>query len=123
MKKILLSTILLFIFLAFTNGVPFIYSDGYAAFHTTQAVVEEGSFIYSEKPEYYDYRGHVIDLNLEGEFSVVYPPGAAIFNLPGQFIADLFEGDATIYTEYFKATNGHTLAEGFGFLITANIVG
>lgn len=125
MKKILFVTISLFIFLAFTNGVPFIYSDGYAAFHTTQAVVEEGSWVFSDKPEHYDYRGHVIDQNIEtGEYTVVYPPGTAIFNLPGQFIANLFENDsATIYTDYFKATNGHTLAEGFAFLITANIVG
>lgn len=125
MKKIFLATVSLFIFLAFTNGVPFIYSDGYAAFHTTQAIVEEGSWIYSERPEHYDYRGHVIDQNIDtGEYTVVYPPGTAILNIPGQFIADLLENDsATIYSDYFKATNGHTLAEGFGFLITANIFG
>lgn len=113
----------LFLLLLITNGVPFIYSDGYASYHTASAIVKEGSFIYDERPEHFDYRGHVIS-ERNGDYPVVYPPGSAIFNVPGMYLAQFFsDDDASIYNDYFKATNVHTLAEGSAYLFTATVIG
>lgn len=122
-KNALIFTILTFFALLITNGVPFIYSDGYASYHISYSIVNEKSFVQQEEPEYFDYRGHVIS-KFRDQYSVVYAPGAAILNAPGAFIAELFKSDsATIYTDFFMATNGHTVAEGISYLLTGTIFG
>ncbi|MCA9379179.1 hypothetical protein KC640_02010, partial [Candidatus Dojkabacteria bacterium] len=104
-----------------TNGVPFVYSDGYYYYHTARSIVDHGTFASSEKPEYFDYRGHAI-IYYNGKYGEVTTPGGALFLTPGLFISKLFRDPSqTIYNDYFLAFNGHTLLDGIMILLTAMI--
>lgn len=122
-KNVLISFIIGFIILFFTNGVPSVYSDGYCYYHIARSIVDQGSFVSVNKPEYYDYRGHVIAFS-GGVYKDVCSPGAAIVNVPGLFITKQFRDTTqTIYNDYFLGLNGHTLADGTSILLTAMFFG
>jgi len=112
---------LFFIAAFFTNGVPFILSDGFGSFHTTNCLIEEGSFACSNEPYYFsEYTYHTVSDYKTG-FVTVYAPGSAIVNLPLQFVANIID-NSSIENSVFVSTTGHTMLEGLGFLITASIL-
>lgn len=122
-KTVLVLTFIFFGLMLLTNGSFKIDSDGFASYHIAASLVKQGTVAPSQRPEYYNYRKHVIG-QFDGKYVTVYPPGAAFINTPGILIANLFQQQTTgVTTDYFMAANGHTLAEGIAFLVTAMIVG
>lgn len=121
-KKALLITIALFGILLITNGEPYVRSDGFCYYTISKSLINEHSFISTNRPEYWDYMGHVKE-TYNGKYISVCAPGSALFNLPGLIIANLLKGDRNINNDYFIAYNGHTILEGLSFLFTAMIVG
>lgn len=112
-----------FIFMFLTNGVPFIYSDGYCYYHVARSIVDQQSFVSKVAPEYLDYRGSVIAY-FRGAYGDVCMPGAALALVPGLEVSKLFRTpQQTIYTDYFMAENGHTLLDGYMVLLTATVCG
>lgn len=121
-KKALIATAVVFGLLLITQGEPFVRSDGFCYYTIDKSIIDQNSFISSTKPEYFDYMGHVKEVYNDKYISVC-SPGAALFNLPGQIIANLFKGDRNVNNDYFIAYNGHTIFEGIAFLITAMTIG
>lgn len=111
-----------FLFAIVTNGVPYIYSDGFGSYHTTQCLINEFSWACEEKPAYYpDYSAHSVGITND-KYSTVYVPGSALINLPGQIIANLINSETDPNSDFYIATNGHTLESGIAFLITASTI-
>jgi hypothetical protein len=119
-RKAFLSTTALFLILLVTNGVAYIYSDGYCYYHVSRSILDQGNFVSTDLPEYYDYRSHNIS-EFAGKYVTVCAPGNGIFNLPWLFAEKLLTGDKTVYNDYFKAFNGHTITAGLAIL-SANVV-
>ena len=109
-----------FAILFFTNAVPYVQSDGYCYYHIAKSLIDYGSFVSPERPEYYDYKGHVLT-QFNGNYVTVCSPGDALLNYPGLLIANKLKTDQTIYSDYFMALHGHTLAEGLSFIFTATL--
>lgn len=105
--------------LMFINGTPFYFGDAYGYYHTGKTLVNEGSFITSSQPPYYPYSAHGVYLREDGEYASAYPPGVSIMLYPFLKVASLFD-KGTIYTDYYKAFNGHSLADGLAS-ITASL--
>jgi hypothetical protein len=96
--------------ISFTWGSPYIFSDGYGYYHVAKSLIEEGNFVTPQKPEYYEYSGHGV-MEYKGNYVTVYSPGNAIYWLPFLSITNIFD-HSTIYNDYSKAFNGHSLADG-----------
>jgi hypothetical protein len=113
--------ILLLFLLIFTNGVPNIQSDGFGSFHTTQCLIKENSWACKHRPEYYpEASAHTVSY-YKNQYVTVYAPGSALFNLPGQIIANQLDRSKT-EDDSFKSRYGVSMIEGTFFLITALIV-
>lgn len=121
-KKALIATALIFGVLLITQGEPFVRSDGFCYYTIDKSIIDQNYFVSTQQPEYFNYMGHVKE-TFEGKYISVCSPGAALFNLPGLIVANLFKGDRGISNDYFIAYNGHTIFEGIAFLITAMVVG
>ncbi|BCX14148.1 MAG: hypothetical protein KatS3mg085_680 [Candidatus Dojkabacteria bacterium] len=114
--------IVIFVIFFVTNASPFIYYDGYGSYHTTQCLINEQRWACRAKPEYFPEHTYHAVSEFNGRYSTVYAPGSAIVNLPLQLFAQIFNGDRNMYNDLFTATNGHTLFEGVGFLLTASFL-
>src|SRR5215207_6406005 len=104
MRKLLISFVPIFLSLvtvSFIAGSPFIFSDGYGYYHVAKNLVEEGSFVSAEKPEYYYYSGHTTN-TFADRYVTVYSSATSIFWWPFLTAAKPFN-NGTIYTDYFKA--------------------
>lgn len=122
-KHAFIAAALIFLGLFITNGVPYVYSDGYCYFHIARSLTDTGNFIREDRPEYFDYHVYTIS-EYKNKYVTVCGAGTALFWLPGLNIAKLFRTpDQSLYTDYNLAFNGHTLAEGISILTTATIVG
>ncbi|KXK27064.1 MAG: hypothetical protein TR69_WS6001001090 [candidate division WS6 bacterium OLB20] len=108
--------------LLFSNGVPFVYADGYCYYHIARSLTDHGSFTSPVEPEYFDYKGHVIT-EFNGRYATVCSPGTSLFLLPGIAIGQILAGDSDVYTDYFMAFNGHPLTDGIMILLTAAVTG
>lgn len=107
-------------FFTFTAS-PIVISDGYCYYHIAKSIVDEGNFVSVNKPDYYDYRGHVIVF--DGEvYKDVCSPGTSFALVPGLTISNLFSDNTiTQYNDYFPAYSGHSLADGIAILLTSII--
>jgi hypothetical protein len=102
------------------DGVPFIFSDGYGYYHSAKVLSEEGRFSIETPPEYVEYAGHGVEETTEG-FSNRYSPGASIVLAPLLYLLKPLD-NGTIYTNYYKAFNGHSISDGLGVLLLAFIL-
>lgn len=119
--KIPLILFLIYIFffsIFYVIGSPYIFSDGYGYYHIGKTIVEEGNFTTSEKSEYYNYTAHAV-MNSEDKYVTTYAPGNGILWWPFLNAGKLFNS-GTIYTDYSKGFNGHSLSDGV-LIVTASI--
>lgn len=119
-RKLLFIVVSLFVSLSFISGVPFIYSDGYCYYHIARSIHDHSSFVSPYQPEYFDYKGHVIE-EYRGNHATVCSPGTGMILYPGITISKLLFNEGTIYDDYFKAFNGHSFTDGLSVLVTANV--
>ncbi len=120
-KIFLIAWIFLNLTLFSITASPIVISDGYCYYHIARSIVDEGSFVSQNKPDYYDYRGHVIAF--DGEvYKDVCSPGTAFALVPGLSISKLVNDQTTTqYNDYFESYSGHSLADGIAILITAMV--
>jgi hypothetical protein len=104
----------LVILLFFIDGTPFVFGDGYGYFHTAKVLVKEEQFVTQKKYDYYDYAFHGIK-EFDGKYVTRYAPGTAILSSPFYLVASIFDW-GTVYDNYYKAFNGHSLADGLAIL-------
>jgi len=109
---------MLFILTLVLNGSPFIFGDGYGYFHNAKTLTTTGTFLETQEPEYFPYTGHAVN-NEEGKFVTVYPPGSSLLMWPFLTISKLIPS-GTIYSNYYKAFDGHSLADGVAVLLAAS---
>lgn len=117
-ESIIFIAIILIIF--FLNGTPFIFGDGYGYYHTAKTLATQGSFTTETYPEYTPYSAHGVVTREDNVFISSYPPGVSILWWSFLKIASVFD-QGTIYSDYFKGFNGHSLADGLAVL-TASLV-
>jgi hypothetical protein len=111
-----------YLFLLITNGVPYIYADGFYYFHIAKSLVTQGSFVSQTKPEYYDYSAYAV-AEYGGKFVEVVAPGTSLFLAPGLFVANALRNPyQSVQNEYFLAFNGHTLPDGIAILLTTMVI-
>ena len=103
----------------FMDGSPYVDSDGWGYYHTAKSLVKEGNFVASKKPEYSDYAKYRVVYH-QDQFVSKYSPGYPLIAFPALLIASIFD-QGSIYTNYFKAYNGHSLWDGVALLLL-NIV-
>ncbi|MFS8130821.1 MAG: ArnT family glycosyltransferase [Candidatus Dojkabacteria bacterium] len=120
MKKSLLviGLLALFILTLILNGSPFIFGDGYGYFHNAKTLTTTGTFLQTNKPEYFPYTGHAVTEE-SGKFVTVYPPGSSLLMWPFLSISKLISS-GTVYSDYYKAFDGHSLADGVAVLLAAS---
>jgi len=120
LKKYLPQILLLlgFIVVGFINGSPFIFGDGYGYYHVAKTLVTQGDLVTKIAPDYLPYAGYAVS-QYNGNYVTVYSAGPAILMWPFLTAARPFQGNATIYNDYYKAFNGHTLADGVAVLSAA----
>ncbi|MEO6728823.1 MAG: hypothetical protein ABIM99_02775 [Candidatus Dojkabacteria bacterium] len=120
MKKAILAIglLVLFIITLILNGAPFIFGDGYGYYHNSKTLTSTGSFQQTNEPEYFPYTGHAVGEE-NGKFVTVYPPGSSILMWPFLSVSK-FADNGTVYTDYYKAFNGHSLADGIAVLLAAS---
>jgi hypothetical protein len=117
-QAIVFSLLFLIVVLAtFINGVPFIFGDGYGYYHVGKNIVEESSFTTKNTPEYYPYTGHAVTQDKD-KFITTYPPGNAILWWPFLTVSKFFD-TGTVYTDYYKAFNGHSIYDGIAVLLAS----
>lgn len=121
-KNVFFLTIFIFTVLFITQGEPYVRSDSWCYYAISKNLVEHQNFITSTKPEYWDYMEHLKEKK-DGKYISVCSSGTALINLPGIFIANIFEGDKTTVNDYFRAYNGHTIYDGLAVLLTASLIG
>ncbi|MEI7578528.1 MAG: hypothetical protein WCJ58_00645 [bacterium] len=103
------------IIIMFVNGTPFYFGDAYGYYHPAKTLATQNSLISDTIPEYKPYAGHGVVIRQDGQAASFYPPGTAILWYPFLKVASFFDS-GTIYTNYFKAFNGHSLADGLAVL-------
>ena len=99
----------------FMDGSPYIYSDGWGYYHATKSLVEDRNFVTLKKPEYSDYSMHRV-IYSQGKFATIHSPGYPLIAFPALLVAKFFD-QGSIYTDYFKAYNGHSLWDGVALLL------
>jgi len=117
-KASILSLTSLTLFLAviiFINGSPFYFGDAYGYFHTAKTLAVQNTLITSTIPEYTPYAAHGVVIRDDGMAVSVYPSGVSILWYPFLKVASFFD-QGTMYNDYFKAFNGHSLADGLAVL-------
>lgn len=100
-------------------GSPFIFGDGYGYYHAGKVLVQETKFATQEKPEYYNYTGHAV-INYKDKYITPYTVGNAILWLPFLGISNVFDS-GNLTNDYYKAFNGHSLADGIAISLSAII--
>lgn len=123
LPKKLLFTLVLFVIAIpfFFDGSPYVFSDAYCYFHTAKTLATEGSFTTTDEPEYM-VPAHWCARPYNGKYITIVPPGTALLEAPFLILARPFDY-GTQYTEYFKAFNGHSLADGIAVLISGIVYG
>lgn len=119
MKKFL--TILLIIyfggFILFSS--PVVVSDGYCYYHIARSIVDKGNFISDTKPDYYDYKGHVI-VYTDNVYKDVCSPGTSFALVPGLLVSKILSDNSiTQYNDYFESYSGHSLSDGISMMLTS----
>lgn len=99
------------------NGTPFVLGDGFGYFHTATSLVTQGSFTTKEPPAYYPYSGHTISY-YAGNYVTPYSPGTSLIWFPLLTLDNIF-AQGSVYNDYYKAFNGHSLYSGIAILIAA----
>lgn len=115
--KAFIALFLLMILVGFVNGVPFIFGDAYGYYHVGETVVNQGVYPTDVKPDYYEYTGHAVNSTANG-YVTAYSVGQSILYYPFLTFASLFN-QGTINNEYYKAFNGHSIADGIAVLVAA----
>ncbi len=124
-KKYLITLFLLlaFVFGAFINGTPFIFSDGYGYFHVAKTLVTEGNFVTETQPEYYPYTRHAVTYK-NGKYITVYSAGSAILMWPfmtaSKYIQATIHPNSTVYNDYYKAFDGISIEDGIATIIASS---
>ncbi len=123
-KKVALALLssLAIVALFILNAEPYIRSDGYCYWHIARSIVDQGSFISVDRPDYWDYMGHV-KTEFEGKYISVCAPGTGILLVAPVFVASVIDSLLPPGSQdYFLAYNGHTLTEGVTILLFSLIV-
>lgn len=118
MKRFIYFVSLVFIAVfLFLWSSPFIFGDGYGYYHVGRSMIDHQSLTQEEEPEYYPYARHAVS-DFENQYVTVYSVGNAVLWLPFLVVASFLDsGD--IYTDYFKAFNGHSFGDGLAIIIAA----
>ena len=77
--------------------------------------MEDRNFVTLKKPEYSDYSMHRV-IHHKGRFATIHPPGYPLIAFPALLVAKFFD-QGSIYTDYFKAYNGHSIWDGAALLL------
>ncbi len=117
-NKFLILLALLLVFIQLINGSPYIFGDGYGYYHTAKTLVTQGTLTTTIVPEYFSHASHGVLLRGDGVALSVYPAGVSLLWYPFLKVASIFD-QGTIYNDYFKAFNGHSLADGLAILSAA----
>lgn len=117
--KLAVKILVLFLLLQFVFvwGSPFIFGDGYGYYHVGHSLIYNQTFVQSQSPEYLENASHAVS-EFNGNYVTVYSVGNSILWIPFLLVSSLFSS-GSIYTDYFKAFNGHSFADGFSILIAA----
>jgi len=99
----------------FMDGSPYIYSDGWGYYHAAKSLAEGRNFVTVKKPEYSDYSMHRVIYH-QGKFATIHSPGYPLIAFPALLVAKFFD-QGSIYTNYFKAYNGHSIWDGVALLL------
>lgn len=103
--------------LTIVNGVPFLFGDSYGYFHVGKSILTQTNYPSMDKPEYFDYTGHAVNIFKNG-YITPYSIGQTFLWFPA-LAASSFVNNGSIYNEYFKSFNGHSFYDGLGVLISS----
>lgn len=112
---------LVFLFVGFLNGTPFLFGDSYGYYHVAETLTSTGGYPASIEPEYYPYSGHAVSV-VDQEYITPYSAGQSILWYPF-LLASSNQNESTTFNNYYKAFNGHSLADGLVILLSAIIFG
>ena len=115
--KIIIRTFIALLLTWIAIGSPFIFGDGYGYYHAGKVLATTGEFTTQEKPDYFNYTGHGV-VAINGEYITPYPSGNALMWFPLLKTASVFDS-GTIYNDYYKAFNGHSIADGVAISLSA----
>lgn len=115
--KAFILLLILMIVVGFINGVPFVFGDAYGYFHVAKSSIDNGYYPSSQQPEYFEYTGHAVVESNE-KYITPYSVGQTILYFPFLTASMLFS-KGTVYTDYYKAFNGHSFADGMAILAAA----
>ena len=101
--------------IVFMDGSPYVYSDGWGYYHAAKSLVDQKKFVTLKKPEYSDYSMHRV-IYRHGKFATIHSPGYPLIAFPAMQVAKFFD-QGSIYTNYFKAYNGHSIWDGVALLL------
>lgn len=118
-RVFLFVSIIFFLILLITQGDPFVRSDGYYYFHTGKTLVDEGNFVTSTKPEYWDVAASWTQTFFNNQYISVTSSGTGILIAPSLFISKILNNNFDYYNNYFIEYNGHTFFDGLLLLINA----
>lgn len=107
----------LMLLIAFINGTPFLFGDSFGYFHVGKVFTTQGVYPSSDVPDYYPYTGHAVGYFNE-EYITPYSVGQGILWIPFLFVSSIFD-NGTVFDNYYKAFNGHSLADGLAVLLAA----
>lgn len=111
--------ILFSLFLFLTQAELFVRSDGFYYYHTAKSIIDHGSFVTTEEPEYWDTAAPWARTVFEGRYISVASPGTALLNVPILFISKVMDNVIDLDDTYFLEYNGHTLLEGFFMVLNS----
>lgn len=118
---VLILAVIAFAMLMVTQGDPFVRSDGFYYYHTAKSIVNEGSFVTEQQPEYWFSTASWAKTIFNDKYVSVASPGTALLNVPALFVAKMLSSHFDFYNDYFIAYNGHTIFDGILLLINATI--
>lgn len=116
MKNRIIGVLLVIVVLLGIDGTPFIFSDSYCYYHTAKSLATTGRWVTTLEPEYM-IPAHNCVRSVNRKYVTIVPPGTALFEAPFLFLAQPFDF-GTVTTDYFKAFNGHSLADGIAVLLS-----
>ena len=99
----------------FMDGSPYVDSDGWGYYHTAKSLVEEGNFVASKSPGYFEYAAYRV-VHHQNQFVSKYAPGYPLIAFPALLVSSFFDQGST-YSDYFKAYNGHSIWDGLALLL------
>ncbi len=120
-RFLLVFSVLVFGILLLTNADLFVRSDEFYYYHTAKTIVDEGSFVTSEKPAYWDSAAPWTKGFYNGNYISVTSPGTSIVNVPALFISKIVGNTFNYHNDYFIAYNGHTIFDGIFLLLNSTI--